>query len=126
MIDCRSVNTFSGKTADLLPYLDALKFRNGPSFVYANQSFGWQQFCCLYSEPENVSTVRFGWDVLGLRSYLFQNRGNLKEQRSPPPGIRSAVPLGGLGEVQCRSQWLHSRDQRLEKRGSLNFKTEQT
>ena len=89
---------FTGKTDDLVPYLNALQFRNGPSFVYANQSFGLQQFCVLYTEPENVSTIRFGWDTLGLRSYLFQNPGDPKIQRSPPMGMRSAVPLGGLGK----------------------------
>lgn len=89
---------FTGKTDDLVPYLNALQFRNGPSFVYANQSFGLQQFCVLYTEPENVSTIRFGWDTLGLRSYLFQNPGDPKMQRSPPMGMRSAVPLGGLGK----------------------------
>lgn len=90
---------FTGKKGDLISNLDALQFRNGPSFVYANQSFGWQQFCVLYSEPENVSTIRFGWDSLGLRSYLFQNPGDQKNQQSPPGGMRSAVPLGGLGKA---------------------------
>lgn len=89
----------TGKRGDLISCLDTLQFRNGPSFVYANQSFGWQQFCVLYSEPENVSTIRFGWDSLGLRSYLFQNPGNQKNQQSPPGGMRSAVPLGGLGKT---------------------------
>ncbi|XP_020625895.1 uncharacterized protein LOC110063277 isoform X1 [Orbicella faveolata] len=87
----------AGQKLDLHPYLDTLQFRNGPSFVHANQRFGWEQFCVLYSEPENVSTIRFGWDSLGLRSYLFENPGNQKKQRSPPGGMRSAVPLGGLG-----------------------------
>lgn len=94
---CQVGTIFAGKTDDLVPYLNALQFRNGPSFVYANQSFGLQQFCVLYTEPENVSTIRFGWDTLGLRSYLFQNPGDPKMQRSPPMGMRSAVPLGGLG-----------------------------
>ena len=88
-----------GKPGDLIPYLDALQFRNGPSFVHSNQSFNWQQFCGLYFEPENVSTIRFGWDVLELRSYLFQNPTKPGKQRSPPMGMRSAVPLGGLGKV---------------------------
>ncbi|XP_068694647.1 uncharacterized protein [Montipora foliosa] len=87
----------AGKTNNIVPYLDALQFRNGPSFVNANQSFGWNQFCSSYSEPENVSTIRFGWDLLGLRSYLFQNPSNFDKQQSPPSGMRSAVPLGGLG-----------------------------
>lgn len=52
----------------------------------------------LYSEPENVSTIRFGWDSLGLRNYLFENPGDQNKQRSPPGGMRSAVPLGGLGK----------------------------
>ena len=87
-----------GKTSDILPNLDALQFRNGPSFVYANQSFGWQQFCVLYTEPENVSTIRYGWDTVNMGSYLFQNPGDPKNQQSPPMGMRSAVPLGGLGK----------------------------
>ena len=87
-----------GKTEDLIQYLNALQFRNGPSFVLANQSFGWHQFCVLYAEPENISTIRFGWDTLGLRSYLFENPKDPKKQRSPPTGMRSAVPLGGLGK----------------------------
>ena len=86
------------KTRDLIPCLDDLQFRNGPSFVYANQSFGWQQFCVLYTEPENVSTIRFGWDTLNIGSYLFQNTADPKKQQSPPIGMRSAVPLGGLGK----------------------------
>jgi len=104
-ISCQSLqklsqvlSSFTGQKLDLHPYLDTLQFRNGPSFVHANQRFGWEQFCVLYSEPENVSTIRFGWDSLGLRSYLFENPGNQKKQRSPPGGMRSAVPLGGLGK----------------------------
>ena len=67
--------------------------------MFANQSFGWQEFCVLYAEPENISTIRFGWDTLGLRSYLFENPKDPKKQRSPPTGMRSAVPLGGLGKT---------------------------
>lgn len=98
-----------GKTSDILPYLDTLQFRNGPSFVYANQSFGWQQFCAFYTEPEDVSTIRYGWDTMNMKSYLFQNPGDPKNQQSPPMGMRSAVPLGGLGKemafiVQFRGQ----------------------
>ena len=88
-----------GKTEDLIHSLNALQFRNGPSFVFANQSFGWQEFCVLYAEPENISTIRFGWDTLGLRSYLFESPKDPKKQRSPPTGMRSAVPLGGLGKT---------------------------
>ena len=43
--------------------------------------------------------MRFGWDVLELRSYLFQNPTKPRKERSPPMGMRSAVPLGGLGKV---------------------------
>ena len=53
----------------------------------------------MYAEPENISTVRFGWDKLELRSYLFENPKDPKKQRSPPTGMRSAVPLGGLGKT---------------------------
>ena len=81
-----------GKPGDLIPYLDELQFRNGPSFVHANQSFNWQQFCGLYFEPENVTTIRFGWGVLKLRSYLFQNPTKPGKQRSPPMAKRCAVP----------------------------------
>ena len=88
-----------GKTEDLIHSLNALQFLNGPSFVFANQSFGWREFCVLYAEPENISTIRFGWDTRGLRSYLFENPKDPKKQRSPPTGIRSAVPLGGLGKT---------------------------
>ena len=100
----------TGKTNNIVPYLDALQFRNGPSFVNANQSFGWNQFCSLYSEPENVSTIRFGWDSLGQRSYLFQNPSNFDKQQSPPSGMRSAVPLGGLGKPSDFSLRLFSRN----------------
>ena len=91
---------YTGKTSNLISCLDALQFRNGPSYVYANQTFGWQQFCGLYTEPVNVSTVRFGWDAMREGSYLFENPGDSKKQRSPPTGMRSAVPLGGLGKAK--------------------------
>lgn len=94
----RNLSLLTGKTSNLIQYLDGLKFRNGPSFVYADQTFGWQQFCALYTEPENVSTIRYGWDLTKLESYLFQNPGDPKKQQSPPIGMRSAVPLGGLGK----------------------------
>ena len=53
----------------------------------------------MYAEPENISTIRSGWDTLGLRSYLFESPEDPKKQRSPPKGMRSAVPLGGLGKT---------------------------
>ena len=97
-------NDLAGKTSELIPCLDALQFRNGPSFVYANQSFGWQRFCGLYVEAGNVSTIRYGWDALEQWSYLFENPGDPKKQRSPPKGMRSAVPLGGLGKANTEFQ----------------------
>ena len=56
--------------------------------------------CVLYSEIDNVTSVNKGWDVgagvgwdLGY-PYLAGEGGALE---TPPTGIRSAVPLGGMG-----------------------------
>ena len=71
-----SLTIASDELFDIHMHLIMLQFRNGPSFVHANQSFNWQMFCGLHFEPESMCTIRLGWDVLELISYLFQNRTN--------------------------------------------------
>jgi non-lysosomal glucosylceramidase len=55
-----------------------------------------KQQCVLYSEIDNVTSVNKGWDVgagVGWNlSYPYLSNGSV-----PPTGIRSAVPLGGMG-----------------------------
>lgn len=52
--------------------------------------------CVLYSEIDNVTSVNKGWDVgqgVGwLLNYPYAADGSV-----PPTGIRSSVPLGGMG-----------------------------
>jgi hypothetical protein len=52
--------------------------------------------CVLYSEIDNVTSIEKGWDVgsgAGWNlAYPYTKNGSV-----PPTGIRSSVPLGGMG-----------------------------
>ena len=82
-------------TGDVGTVLDSLQFRNGPSVVSTSFQFGYYQQCSQYVEPENVTTPGYSWVTSRLSpfSYLYQ----LPSGTAPPLGMRSAVPLGGMG-----------------------------
>ena len=68
--------------------------------------------CVLYSEIDNVTTINQGWDIAGVGwelNYPYAADG----ATVPPTGIRSAVPLGGMGtgnfELRCTTQPVYRR-----------------
>lgn len=83
------------KTGDIGTLLGSLQFQNGPSFVRSSLEFGYFQQCGLYVEPDNVTKPGYSWttDRLSPYPYLYQ----LPSGTAPPLGLRSAVPLGGIG-----------------------------
>lgn len=48
-----------------------------------------------FHQPDDYLETPDQWDIFGNGIYLYRVDGGIK--RSPPDGIRSAVPLGGLG-----------------------------
>ena len=57
--------------------------------------FSFLQQCALYVEPENATKTVHGWVTPRYTpvKYLYQTPSG-----TPPPlGMRSAVPLGGMG-----------------------------
>ncbi|XP_031550637.1 uncharacterized protein LOC116288065 [Actinia tenebrosa] len=74
--------------------LDQLQFRNGPSLVTSDMRFTHVQQCAQYVEPVNVTGVAESWATKRFSpfSYLYGI-----PRAVPPLGMRSAVPLGGLG-----------------------------
>ena len=84
--------------ASLHDSLSALQFRNpaGLGRGRASDTTTHREQCVLYSEIDNVTSVNKGWDVgsgVGWNlSYPYGANGS-----APPTGIRSAVPLGGMG-----------------------------
>lgn len=75
--------------------LEKLRFLNGPSLVTSHMRFSHYQQCVQYVEPENVTRPVHSWVTprLSPASFLYQ----VPEGVPPPLGMRSAVPLGGLG-----------------------------
>ena len=75
-----------------------LQFRNpaGLGESRARDTITRKEQCVLYSEIDNVTSIEKGWDVgsgVGWNlSYPYLADGSV-----PPTGIRSAVPLGGMG-----------------------------
>jgi hypothetical protein len=78
--------------------LSSLTFRNPPGLgLSTNQdSIKLHPQCVLYSEIDNVTSVNKGWDFgsgAGWElNYPYSGDGTV-----PPTGIRSSVPLGGMG-----------------------------
>lgn len=68
---------------------------NGPSTVTSDMHFSFLQQCALYVEPENVTKPVHGWVTPRYSpvKYLYQ----APKSTPPPLGMRSAVPLGGMG-----------------------------
>eukprot|EP00656_Telonema_subtile_P055540 TRINITY_DN8636_c0_g2_i1.p1 TRINITY_DN8636_c0_g2~~TRINITY_DN8636_c0_g2_i1.p1 ORF type:complete len:1042 (-),score=198.12 TRINITY_DN8636_c0_g2_i1:161-3286(-) len=91
-----SEGVYSSNLTDLLL---ALQFRN-PEGVGISRSSDVTELhpqCVLYSETDNVSTVNQGWDVIDpMVGWQLQYPYN-HNHSIPPTGIRSAVPLGGMG-----------------------------
>lgn len=82
----------SGNIGDIL---DSVRFLNGPSNVTSDMKFNFLQQCALYVEPENFTKTIHGWVTPRYTpvKYLYQTPSG-----TPPPlGMRSAVPLGGMG-----------------------------
>ena len=75
--------------------LDSIRFLNGPSTVTSDMKFTFLRQCALYVEPENFTKTMHGWVTPRYTpvKYLYQAPDGI----SPPLGIRSAVPLGGMG-----------------------------
>ena len=81
-----------GNIGDLL---DSVQFLNGPSIITSDMKFNFLQQCALYVEPENFTKTVHGWVTPRYTpfKYLYQTPNG-----TPPPlGMRSAVPLGGMG-----------------------------
>lgn len=75
--------------------LDSIQFLNGPSTVTKDMKFTFLQQCALYVEPENFTKTVHGWVTPRYSpvKYLYQAPNGIP----PPLGMRSAVPLGGMG-----------------------------
>ena len=93
--------TASVAAARANPLYDAytqLQFRNPETNNVARSTDGQSLVpqCVLYSEIDNVSSLNKGCDVgagVGWTlDYPYTGNGSV-----PPTGIRSAVPLGGMG-----------------------------
>ncbi|KAK3739472.1 hypothetical protein QZH41_020504 [Actinostola sp. cb2023] len=86
--------SFSSTGQTLSEQLDQLQFRNGPSLVTSNMRFTHAQQCAQYVELQNVTGVATSWatERFSAFPYLYRDNGKV-----PPLGMRSAVPLGGLG-----------------------------
>jgi hypothetical protein len=88
----------SGGSSSLYDALSALQFRNpaGLGRTRASDTTTHREQCVLYSEIDNVTSINKGWDVgsgVGWNlSYPYLSNGSV-----PATGIRSAVPLGGMG-----------------------------
>lgn len=60
--------------------------------VSSNQTFGTALQCCFYKEGSDT------FHSAGESGYLYELEGDSKEIKGDPPlGMRSSVPLGGLG-----------------------------
>jgi uncharacterized protein (DUF608 family) len=85
-------------SAALFDAYSQLQFRNpeGLGESRAGEVLTHKEQCVLYSEIDNVTSINKGWDVgsgVGWNlSYPYLSDGSV-----PPTGIRSAVPLGGMG-----------------------------
>ncbi|XP_078367102.1 uncharacterized protein LOC144651095 isoform X2 [Oculina patagonica] len=75
--------------------LDSIRFLNGPSTVTSDMKFSFLQQCAMYVEPENFTKTVHSWVTPRYSPvrYLYQTPSGT----SPPLGMRSAVPLGGMG-----------------------------
>lgn len=95
-----SIYLFLGNIGDML---DSIQFLNGPSTVTKDMKFTFLQQCALYVEPENFTKTVHGWVTPRYSpvKYLYQAPNGIP----PPLGMRSAVPLGGMGtgEVYIRA-----------------------
>ena len=87
-----SIYLFLGNIGDML---DSIRFLNGPSTVTKDMKFTFLQQCALYVEPENFTKTVHGWVTPRYSpvKYLYQAPNGIP----PPLGMRSAVPLGGMG-----------------------------
>jgi non-lysosomal glucosylceramidase len=69
----------------------------------ADDGFAVSSVPCGYLEPENVSTPQYAWSHSGQCPFVFLDKSAGAEDSSdaglvpPALGIRSAVPLGGIG-----------------------------
>src|ERR1700704_1271936 len=70
---------------DLLPQL---QFQNSGT-VTRDMEFRY------FSQPDDYLETSDLWNIRSAATYLYRYDGGKK--RSPPDGVRSAVPLGGLG-----------------------------
>jgi non-lysosomal glucosylceramidase len=83
----------NGKAAFLCAQTDAstlaqLTFQNSGT-VTRDMEFRY------FHQPDDYLETPDQWDIIADGTYLYRVDGHVK--RSPPDGIRSAVPLGGLG-----------------------------
>eukprot|EP01045_Picozoa_sp_COSAG04_P030395 COSAG04_NODE_5268_length_1680_cov_1.199241_1_plen_224_part_10 len=79
--------------------LAAIPFRTPSGAVNATSRFTHELHCVDFFEPENVSAAFAAWAGPGFsypRPYLWQVGGD-GALLHPPTGMRSAVPLGGVG-----------------------------
>ena len=88
----------SAAAGSLYDAYTSLSFRNPAdnNIVYPGDGISHKEQCVLYSEIDNVSSVNKGWDVgAGVSwniNYPYTANGSV-----PATGVRSAVPLGGMG-----------------------------
>ena len=86
---------FSHIVGNIGDLVDSVRFLNGPSNINSDMKFNFLQQCALYVEPENFTKTVHGWVTPRYTpvNYLYQSPSG-----TPPPlGMRSAVPLGGMG-----------------------------
>lgn len=87
--------SFSSVQGNIGEMLNSIRFLNGPSTVTSDMEFTFLSQCALYVEPENFTKTMHGWVTPRYTpvKYLY-----LAPDGIPPPlGMRSAVPLGGMG-----------------------------
>ena len=87
--------SFSSVQGNIGEMLNSIRFLNGPSTVTSDMEFTFLSQCALYVEPENFTKTMHGWVTPRYTpvKYLYQAPDGIP----PPLGMRSAVPLGGMG-----------------------------
>ena len=85
-------------SSSLAERLVALRFNN-VGVTKSTTDFTVATVPCGYLEPENVTTPQHAWAQKGKCPFVFTTNqsGGGRLLVPPPLGIRSAVPLGGIG-----------------------------
>lgn len=76
--------------------LSSLKFKNS-SKVNRDMRFFYHNMPCYYVEGIDKWTTPWGQGGASNYLYLYEIQEDVSHRIDPPSGMRSAVPLGGLG-----------------------------